>query len=109
MISYKKIRKGDTIRVIAGKDRAGNKTGNVIEVNREKGKILVQGVNLVKKTFRKSKKNPSGGIKEIEAFFDISNVMLICPKCKKETRVGFKINEKDEKRRFCKKCKEVID
>lgn len=109
MLDYKKIRKGDTIKVIAGKDRTSNKTGNVIEVNREKGRILVQGVNLVKKTYRKSKQNPNGGIKEVEAFLNISNVMLVCPKCKKGTRVGFKINEKGEKNRVCKKCKEAID
>jgi len=109
MLQFKKLKKGDTVKVIAGKDRAGAKAGNIIDINREKGRVLVQGVNLVKKTYRKSKENPNGGIKDIEAFFNISNVMLVCPKCKKETRVGFKIDEKGEKSRICKKCKASID
>ena len=57
---------------------------------------------------KKTKQDQVGGIKEIEAFLDISNVMLICPKCKKTTRVGFKV-EKDSKKRICKKCNGEID
>jgi large subunit ribosomal protein L24 len=108
MVQFKKLRKNDTVKIVAGKDVG--KSGRVLEVNREKGKILVEGVNYVKKTMRKSKKNQVGGIKDIEAFLNISNVMLICPKCKKATRVGFSTEKKAEKKsRMCKKCESVID
>ncbi len=108
MLSYKKIRKNDTIKVIAGKNIG--KTGKVLQINRDKGRILVEGINFVKKTMRKTQKNQVGGIKEIEAFFNISNIMLICPKCKKSVRVGFRIDEKDNKKyRVCKKCNGIIE
>ncbi|HOJ62873.1 MAG TPA: 50S ribosomal protein L24 [Spirochaetota bacterium] len=111
MIKFKKIKKQDNVEVIAGKEKG--KTGKVIDVDRNKGRVLIEGINIVKKAMRKTKENPQGGIKEIEAFINISNVMLICPKCSKKTRVGFKIkrDEKEgEKRvRICKKCKAEID
>ena len=84
-MTFKKIKKDDNVKVIAGKDVG--KTGKVLSVNREKGKVLVEGVNIVKKTFKKTSENQAGGIKDIEAYLDISNIMLICPKCKKDTRV----------------------
>jgi large subunit ribosomal protein L24 len=105
-MTFKKIKKEDTVKVIAGKDVG--KTGKVLSVDREKGKVLVEGVNIVKKTVKKTSEKQAGGIKDIEAYLDISNVMLICPKCKKDTRVGFVING-DEKKRICKKCKAEID
>ena len=105
-MTFKKIKKEDTVKVIAGKDVG--KTGKVLSVDREKGKVLVEGDNIVKKTFKKTSENQAGGIKDIEAYLDISNVMLICPKCKKDTRVGFVING-DEKKRIFKKCKAEID
>jgi len=107
MISYKKIKKDDTVKVIAGKDVG--KTGRVIQVNRDKGRVLIEGVNFVKKTMRKSRDNQVGGIKDVEAFMNISNVMVICPKCKKAARIGFVTNEKNNKKsRFCKKCNAEI-
>jgi large subunit ribosomal protein L24 len=108
MVKYK-IKKGDTVKVISGKDKAAGKTGNVLDVDKKKGRVLVEGVNLYKKTFRKSKENPNGGIKEVENYLNLSNVMLVCPKCKKPTRVGYNINDKGEKNRICKKCKASID
>lgn len=105
-MTFKKIKKDDAVKVIAGKDVG--KTGKVLAVNREKGKVLVEGVNIVKKTFKKTSENQAGGIKDIEAYLDISNIMLICPKCKKDTRVGFVVNG-DEKKRICKKCKAEIE
>ena len=105
MLKYKKIKKDDTVKVIAGKDVG--KSGRIIEVNRKKGKVLVEGINIVKKTMRKSQENPNGGIKDIEAFLDISNVQVICPKCKKETRIGF--TGENEKKRVCKKCAAEIE
>lgn len=107
MLIYKKIKKNDNIKVIAGKDIG--KSGKVLEVDRVKGRIVVQGVNMVKKTKKKTKKDQTGGIKEIESFLNISNIKLICPKCKKDTRVGFLISQDGKKNRICKKCKSVID
>lgn len=107
MIQYKKIKKGDTVKVIAGKEKAAGKTGTVLKVDREKGRVLVEGVNFVKKAIRKTQQNQVGGLKEVEAFLNISNVMLVCPKCKATTRVGFKVVN-DKKVRFCKKCKADI-
>ena len=105
---YKKIKRDDTVKVICGKDIG--KSGNVLQINRNKGRVLVEGINFVKKTMRKSKENQNGSIRDIEAFINISNVMLICPKCKKGTRVGFKIGEQDQKKsRICKKCNSDID
>src|SRR4030042_5441252 len=103
MLQYRKIKKKDAVKVLCGKDVG--KTGNVLEVDRDNAKILIEGINLHKKAMRKTKQDQTGGIKEVEGFINISNVMLICPKCKKPTRVGFSINEKDgQKRRICKKC-----
>lgn len=106
MVKYKRIKKNDNVKVLAGKDVG--KSGRVLEVDRKKGRVLVEGVNLVKKTLRKTQENPNGGIKEIEAFLDVSNVQIICPKCKKSTRISFKISE-DKKTRLCKKCGAEIE
>ncbi len=108
MLKYKKFKKGDTVKVVCGKNLG--KSGNVIEIDRDNGKILIEGINLVKKTFRKSKEHPNGGINEVEAFMNISNVMLLCPKCKKPTRVGIVIDSKNSKKhRICKKCKGELE
>ena len=108
MLKYKNLKKGDTVRVICGKNVG--KSGNVLEIDRDKGRILIEGINLVKKTFRKSKEHPNGGINEVEAFINISNAMLVCPKCKKPTRIGYKIDkDKKEKHRICKKCKSGLE
>ncbi|MBN2546160.1 MAG: 50S ribosomal protein L24 [Spirochaetes bacterium] len=101
MLKYKKIRKGDLVKVLSGKDIG--KTGSVLKVERDKGRVLVEGVNLHKKSMRKTQKNQVGGIKDIESPLKISNVMIICPKCKKPTRISFLIKN-DKKLRICKKC-----
>lgn len=106
MVVFKKIKKDDTVKVIAGKD--SGKNGKVLSVDRENGKVLVEGLNMVKKTVKKSNENQTGGIKDMEAYLNVSKVMLVCPKCKKETRVGFAILN-GEKKRICKKCKAEID
>lgn len=107
MLKYKKIKKGDNVKVVAGKDIG--KDGRVLKVDRKKGKILVEGINFKRKTLRKSRENQHGGIKDIEAYFDISNVMVICPKCKKTTRIGFSVDEKEKiKKRICKKCNAAL-
>ncbi len=100
-----KIKKNDEVVVIAGKDRG--KTGKVERVIPQKNKVIVGGVNIVKKHNRPSKRNPQGGIMEMAAPIDVSNVMLKCSRCHKPTRIGYKIlNQK--KYRICKKCGEEI-
>ncbi|MEJ5338912.1 MAG: 50S ribosomal protein L24 [Aquificaceae bacterium] len=105
-----RIKKGDTVVVLRGKEKG--KTGEVIKVLREENRVIVKDVNLVKKHLKEIPNVREGGIYEIEAPLHISNVMLICPKCERPTRVGIRtLREGDtlRKYRFCKKCKENID
>ena len=103
-MSALKIRKGDTVKVIAGKDN--NAEGKVISVDVKKGKVLVEGVNMITKHAKPSQANPNGGIIQREAPIDISNVMLVYKG--KATRVGFKMDG-DKKVRYAKATGEVID
>ena len=99
-----KIKKGDTVKVIAGKDK--DKEGKVISVNPKKGAVLVEGVNMVTKHTKPSMANQQGGIVEKEAWLDASNVMVMHEG--KATRVGFKM-EGDKKVCFAKTTGKVID
>ena len=99
-----KIKKGDTVKVIAGKDK--DKEGKVIAVNHKDGKVLVEGVNMLTKHTKPSAANQNGGIVHQEGPIDASNVMLMHKGT--ATRVGFKM-EGDKKVRFAKKTGEVID
>jgi large subunit ribosomal protein L24 len=99
-----KLRKEDQVQVIAGKNRG--KQGKVIRIDRAKGRAIVAGVNLVKKAQKKRKQTDRGGIIEIEAPIDLSNIMIICRKCG-PTRIGYKI-EGDAKKRVCRKCGEAL-
>jgi len=103
-----KIKKGDTVLVTAGKDKGVK--GEVLQCSPEKSKVLVEGAGLVKKHVpaEKSKGAKTGQRVELPTFLDVSNVKVICPKCKKAVRVGHVVQNK-EKKRVCKKCKEVID
>lgn len=100
-----KIKKNDQVKLIAGKDRG--KTGKVLHVFPEEKKIVVEGLNLVKKHVRPKKEGEKGQRIEIPNKLQISNAMLICPKCGKATRVGYSKNE-SHKFRICKKCKAEI-
>jgi large subunit ribosomal protein L24 len=100
-----KIRKNDQVKLIAGKDRG--KTGKVLHVFPETKKIMVEGLNLVKKHVRPKKEGEKGQRIEIPAKLAISNAMLVCPKCGKPTRIGYSKNG-DNKSRICKKCKAEI-
>ncbi len=102
-----KIKKGDTVLVIAGKDVG--KKGKVLKVEPAKNRIVVEGVNRVKKHQKPTRALPQGGILQIESPIHVSNVMLLCNKCNKPTRVGRKFLDTGEKVRVCKKCGEVID
>jgi len=103
-----RIRKGDTVRIIAGRDKG--KEGEVIEVRPGEGRILVHGANIMKKAVRPHpQKNPQGGIVEMPAPMDISNVKLICPRCSKPSAAVFKKDAEGRTGRKCKKCGELID
>lgn len=99
-----KIKKGDKVKILLGKDRG--KEEKVEKVYGKKGKILILGVNVYKRHVKKQGQT-EGGILNIPKPIDISNVVLICPHCQKPTRVAFKIT-KDGKLRVCKKCKKEI-
>ena len=99
------VKKGDTVVVITGKD-AGTR-GKILEVDRKKGRVVVEKANMVKRHTKPSKTNPQGGIISKEASIDSSNVMIYCQDCKSVTRVGKSITEKG-KDRICKKCGVVL-
>jgi len=100
-----KIKKGDQVKSILGKDRG--KAGKVLRVFPETGKILVEGLNIIKKHIKARKEGERGQRLELPAKVNISNVMLVCPKCGKESRVGNKRIDGKEVR-FCKKCNAEI-
>lgn len=100
-----KIRKNDQVLIISGKDKG--KKGKVIKVLPKESRIIVEGVNLRKKHVRPKRAGEKGQIVLIPGKIDVSNVKLICPKCAKATRVGYKIKDK-RKFRICKKCKQEI-
>lgn len=100
------IKKGDTVIVIAGKDKG--KTAKVRRVIPKENRIVLERVNLVKRHTKPSRKNVHGGIVEVEASLACSNVMIYCPRCAKGVRVGMKLLEEGTRSRFCKKCGEII-
>ena len=99
-----KIRKDDTVEIIAGKDKG--KRGSIIRVLRDKDRVIVGGANLVKKAMKKRSQQDRGGIVEIEAPVHVSNVMIVCKKCG-PTKIGYKIDG-DKKTRVCRKCGEAL-
>jgi len=100
------VRKGDTVVVITGK-YAGRK-GKVLAVEPEKSRVIVEGVNIVKRHTRPTRQLSQGGIVEKEAPIHSSNVMLWCGRCERPTRVGRRVLENGRKVRYCKKCGEAI-
>lgn len=100
-----KIRKGDKVRVTAGKDRGRQGTVERVYVNQET--VVLPGVNLYKRHMKRDPQSGQGGIVEIPRPIPVANVMLICPKCAKPTRVGFTI-DKTKKYRVCKKCNKTF-
>ena len=102
------IRKNDTVLVITGKDRG--KRGRVLKLVPDKNRLIVEGVNLIKRHTRPNpQKNIKGGIVEREASLHASNVQLVCPECGAQTRVGHKILGDGRKVRICRKCQGVVD
>ena len=102
-----KIRKNDTVLVVAGKDRG--KTGKVRFAYPREERLLVEGVNMVKKHTRAQGKVRQAGVIEREAPIHISKVMLMCTRCNHPTRVGSRMGEDGKRVRFCRACQEVVD
>lgn len=101
-----KIKKNDQVKVMAGKDKG--KTGKVLSAFPSQDKILVEGVNFVKRHSRKSQQNPQGGIIQKEAPIHISNLQILCPRCNKPTRTGASVLSDGTKSRYCKQCQEIL-
>ncbi|MEK6726930.1 MAG: 50S ribosomal protein L24 [Deltaproteobacteria bacterium] len=101
------VKKNDTVKVIAGKEKG--KTGKVIVVLPKKERVIIEKINLVKRHTKPRGAAGQGGIIEKEGAIHISNVMVVCPKCGSAVRFGYKLLEDGNKVRVCKKCDEVID
>lgn len=101
-----KIKKGDTVLIIKGKDR--KKTGRVMKALPKEEKVIIEGLNLVKKHLRPRRMGEKGQIIEVPRAIFVSNVKLICPKCKKAVKVGYTFVD-GRKLRQCKKCLEVFE
>jgi len=101
------VKKGDAVIVITGK--SAGKKGKVLEVEPEKQKVIIEGVNMVKRHTKPSKNMQRGGIIEKEGPVASSNVMVFCSRCNKPTRIGKKMLDNGTKARACKKCGEILD
>ncbi len=102
------IKKNDNVLVIAGRDRG--KRGRVLSVHPDKGRVVVEGVNVIKRhTKPNPQRNVKGGIVEREASLAASNVQVVCPECSAPTRIGRRLQEDGRRVRYCVKCKGVVD
>jgi len=105
------IKKGDNVKVMTGKDKG--KSGKVIQVFPKLGRLVVEGVNIAHKHVRTRRQGEKGQRLEFSAPLSAANVMLVCPKCAKATRIGAKLlsqpDGKSRKVRICRKCKEAIE
>lgn len=98
-----KFKKNDTVQIMAGKDKG--KTGTIDRVYKDR--VLVPGLNVYKKHIKKTEQTPQGGLVELSRPFNVAKIAVVCPTCKKFTRVGYQMNGKT-KQRICKKCKSII-
>lgn len=101
-----KLKVSDQVGIIAGKDKG--KSGKIMRINRKNNKVVVEKVNIRTKHIKKTTERPGEKI-QFEAPVDASNVMVVCPNCKKLSRIEYKKTEKGKKQRICKKCKETVD
>ncbi len=101
------LKKDDQVEVMVGKDKG--RVGKVLRLDPSNNKAIVEKVNVIKRHTKPSQANQQGGIIEKEAFVQLSNLRLICPKCSKTARIGKKILDDGEKVRICKKCGESVD
>jgi large subunit ribosomal protein L24 len=102
-----KIKKGDTVMVISGRERG--KTGKVLSLRPVEGKVTVEKLNIIKRHTKPSQKIRQGGIIEREAPMSLANVMFLCGNCNKATRLGIRILEDGRRVRVCRKCNEVVE
>ena len=102
------IKTGDTVILLTGGAKYRGKTGKVLAVSPKEDKVIVEGINVVKKHVKPRKAGDPSGIIETEAAIYASKVQLVCPKCGKPTRVGHKLYEDGKKDRLCKKCGETF-
>ncbi|MCL5292845.1 MAG: 50S ribosomal protein L24 [Actinobacteria bacterium] len=101
------VKKGDRVEVITGKDKG--KRGKILRAIPDKERVVIEGVNLIKRHSKPTQKNPQGGIVEREAPLHVSNVMVVCSSCNQPTRVGHRLSEEGRKVRVCRKCEGDID
>jgi large subunit ribosomal protein L24 len=101
------VRKGDKVRILSGKDKG--KKGKILRTFPSEKKVLVEGINIIKKHARATQKVPQAGIREMEAPISSSKVMLICPSCQQPTRIFRRALADGKSVRGCKKCGEYID
>ena len=101
------IRRNDIVKVMVGREKG--KVGKVLKVDREAGSVIVEKINMVKRHAKPGKTNPQGGIIEKEAPLAYSNVMIMCDKCNRPTRVSTVIEESGERYRACKRCGDVLE
>lgn len=101
------VKKDDMVMVIAGKEKG--KSGKVVRVLSDSGKVVVEGINMIKRHTRPNRVNSEGGIVEKEAPLNGSNVLLLCNACNEPARTGKRVLEDGSKVRFCKKCNEIVD
>ena len=106
-----KLKKGDQVIVIAGKDKG--KKGKIEKIFPKLNKVLIPGVNLYKKHFKPQGENKPGGIIDVAKPLSVANVALLCPKCSQRTRVGYRVSKnppggRASKERICKKCQAII-
>lgn len=106
MINKVHVKTGDTVVVLSGKSKGVK--GKVVAVSPKEGKVIVEGANMVSKHVKPKRMGEAGGIIKAEGALYASKVQLVCPRCKKPTRVGHKVNEDGSKDRICVKCGEVL-
>ena len=102
------VKVGDTVVLLTGDAKHRGKQGKVLEVSPKEGKVIVEGLNMVKKHVKPRKAGDPSGIIETESAIRACKVMLVCPKCNKPTRVAHKVYEDGKKDRMCKKCHETF-
>ena len=101
-----RIKKGDTVAVLSGKDRG--KTGKILQLWPERGRALVEHVNLVKHFERRSQQNAQGGVIEREGAIALSKLAPVCPTCRKPSRIGWHTTQDGSKQRICRRCQGVV-
>ena len=102
-----RLKKGDTVVVLSGKDKG--KSGKILKVWPEDERALVERINLVKHFERRSQQNQAGGIVEREAALALSKLALLCPKCRKPSRIGWKLSTDGGKQRICRRCQDIVN